>query len=165
MKKLLTATALALLAVAGASAQEFEHAQTRILEGSHEFFVRPVVAELQILSKECKEWPPYNTYPGVSLESISEEMLANAKANATYKAAKDAGADIIFGATYYVTNDKKQKGLNVVVRGYPAKYVKFHNFGDEPTDAKWIGPLQDGVRNRAVLVNQKASEALKTNNK
>ena len=100
MKKLLTATALALLAVAGASAQEFEHAQTRILEGSHEFFVRPVVAELQILSKECKEWPPYNTYPGVSLESISEEMLANAKANATYKAAKDAGADIIFGATY-----------------------------------------------------------------
>ena len=99
------------------------------------------------------------------VKSISEEMLANAKANATYKAAKEAGADIIFGATYYVTNDKKLKGLNVVVRGYPAKYVKFHNFGDEPTDAKWIGPLQDGVRNRAVLVNQKASEALKTNNK
>ena len=35
---------------------KFEHAQTRIQEGMSEFFVRPMVAELQMLNKDCQEW-------------------------------------------------------------------------------------------------------------
>ena len=81
-----------------------------------EFFVRPVVAELQMLEKECQEWT-FNVLPGVSLNEINMNMLENAKANAAFKAAKLAGADIILGATFYVTNNEKMKGLDVTVRG------------------------------------------------
>lgn len=94
---------------------KFEHAQTRIQEGMSEFFVRPVVAELQMLEKECQEWT-FNVLPGVSLGEINMNMLENAKANAAFKAAKLAGADIILGATFYVTNNEKMKGLDVTVR-------------------------------------------------
>lgn len=153
---------LAFLGVtASVSAQvEFEHAQTRIQEGMSEFFVRPMVAELQIISKECQEWPPFNIFPGVGMSDISGTMLENAKANAAYKAARLAGADIILGATFYVTNNKKSKGLDVVVRGYPAKYVNFHNYGANPEDAKWIGPLQEGARIRAVTPDLQQNKAV-----
>lgn len=139
---------------------EFEHAQTRIQEAMSEFFVRPVVAELQMIKTECQEWPAFNIFPGVSLNEISEEMLMNAKANAAYKAAQLAGADIILGATFYVVNNKKQKGLDVTVRGYPAKYVKFHNFGTEPDDAKWVEPLQEGFKIRTWNKDGKQDKAI-----
>ena len=69
---------------------KFEHAQTRIQEGMSEFFVRPMVAELQMINKDCQEWS-FNIFPGVSLSEISTAMLENAKANAAFKAAKLAG--------------------------------------------------------------------------
>ena len=94
---------------------KFEHAQTRIQEGMSEFFVRPMVAELQMINKDCQEWS-FNIFPGVSLSEISTAMLENAKANAAFKAAKLAGADIILGATFYVINNEKAKGLDVTVR-------------------------------------------------
>lgn len=141
---------------------KFEHAQTRIQEGMSEFFVRPMVAELQMLSTECQEWP-FNIFPGVSLSDINATMLENAKANAAFRAAKLAGADIILGATFFVTNNEKTKGLDVTVRGYPAKYVKFHNYGDGQLgadDSKWIEPLQNGARIRAVSTDQKQNKAV-----
>ena len=136
---------------------KFEHAQTRIQEGMSEFFVRPMVAELQMLNKDCQEWS-FNIFPGVPLSDISVDMLENAKANAAFKATKLAGADIILGATFYVINNEKAKGLDVTVRGYPAKYVKFHNYGEGQLgadDSKWITPLQDGARIRAISVDNK----------
>lgn len=141
---------------------KFEHAQTRIQEGMSEFFVRPMVAELQMLNKDCQEWT-FNILPGVSLSDISSPMLDNAKANAAFKAAKLAGADIILGATFYVVNNEKAKGLDVTVRGYPAKYVKFHNYGDGQMgsdDAKWIQPLQEGARIRSMSADQKQEKAV-----
>lgn len=149
--------------VASMQAQaKFEHAQTRIQEGMSEFFVRPMVAELQMINTECQEWT-FNIFPGVSLSDISSPMLENAKANAAFKAAKLAGADIILGATFYVVNNEKAKGLDVTVRGYPAKYVKFHNYGEGQMgadDSKWIDPLQNGARIRSMSSDQKQNKAV-----
>lgn len=139
---------------------EYEHAQTRIQEGMSEFFVRPMVAELEMIKSECQEWPPFNVFPGLSLSEINAVMLENAKANAAYKAAKLVGADIILGATFYVTNNKKLKGLDIIVRGYPAKYINFHNYGDDSNDSKWIEPLQEGARIRSISIDQKQNKAV-----
>lgn len=149
---------------------EFEHAQTRVQEAMSEFFVRPMVAELQMIKNECQEYGPFTIYPGSSINDISMDMLSNAKANAAYKASRVADADIILGATFYVTNGKtKSKGLDVIVRGYPAKYVNFHNFGDAvkgKDDAKWIDPLQDGARIRALVpADQRQTKAIDTKNR
>lgn len=141
---------------------KFEHAQTRIQEGMSEFFVRPVVAELQMLNNECQEWT-FNIFPGIALNDINQNMLENAKANAAFKAAKLAGADIILGTTFYVTNNEKSKGLDVTVRGYPGKYVKFHNYGEGTLgadDPKWIDPLQNGARIRTLSTDQKQNKAI-----
>ena len=97
---------------------------------------------------------------GLGLNEINAVMLENAKANAAYKAAMLEGADIILGATFYVTNNKKLKGLDVVVRGYPAKYVNFHNYGENPNDSKWIEPLQEGARIRSLSIDQKQNKAV-----
>ena len=108
MKKIAFTLLLLAGSIASMHAQaKFEHAQTRIQEGMSEFFVRPMVAELQMINKDCQEWS-FNIFPGVSLSEISTAMLENAKANAAFKAAKLAGADIILGATFYVINNAVQ---------------------------------------------------------
>lgn len=151
MKRLFLIAAFACGMSATALAQtEFEHTQTRVQEGMHEFFIRPVVAELKMIKQERQEYGPFNIYPGVALTSINPEALEQAKINATYKAAKIADADIILGATYYVTNNKKNKGLDVIVNGYPAKYTDFHSYGTKPSDKEWIDPLQNGAQIRAL---------------
>ena len=152
--------AMASLAIHASAQVDFEHAQTRIQEGMSEFFVRPVVAELQMLSTERKEFPAYNVYPGLPLSGINDVMLENAKANAAYQAAKLAKADIILGATFFVKDNKQKKGLDVVVMGYPAKYINFHNYGTNADDSKWISPLQDGARIRALSSDQKQNKAV-----
>ena len=163
MKKLVFSMLLLCCGVLSMNAQaKFEHAQTRIQEGMSEFFVRPVVAELQMLEKECQEWT-FNVLPGVSLNEINMNMLENAKANAAFKAAKLAGADIILGATFYVTNNEKMKGLDVTVRGYPGKYINFDNYREGQhgaEDTKWIAPLQEGARIRAISSDQKQDKAI-----
>lgn len=168
MKKIAFTLLLLASSIASMHAQaKFEHAQTRIQEGMSEFFVRPMVAELQMINKDCQEWS-FNIFPGVSLSEISTAMLENAKANAAFKAAKLAGADIILGATFYVINNEKAKGLDVTVRGYPAKYVRFHNYGEGQLgtdDSKWIDPLQNGARIRAISVDNKQNKAVGNENR
>lgn len=149
------------------SQTKFEHAQTRIQEGMSEFFIRPMVAELQMISTTTKEWT-FNVLPGVSLSNVSVAMLENAKANAAYKAAKMADADIILGVTFYVVNNEEQKGLDVTVRGYPAKYINFHNYGDGAKgadDEKWIVPLQEGARIRSNYSAPKQNAAVDAKSK
>ena len=159
-RKIFAIVAFLTLSLSAFAQVEYEHAQTRIQEGMSEFFVRPMVAELKMLKSECQEWPAFNVFPGLGLNEINAVMLENAKANAAYKAAMLEGADIILGATFYVTNNKKLKGLDVVVRGYPAKYVKFHNYGEDANDSKWIEPLQEGARIRSISTDQKQNKAV-----
>ena len=55
------------------------------------------------------------------------------------------------------------KGLDVTVRGYPGKYINFHNYGEGQhgaDDSKWITPLQEGARIRAISSDQKQDKAI-----
>ncbi len=165
MRKLfLTAAMMCGVSVSALAQTEFEHAQTRVQEGMSEFFVRPIVAELKMISNERQVYGPFNIYTGMSLNEITSAMLQDAKTNAAYKASQIAGADIILGATFYVVNNKKNKGLDVTVNGYPAKYVDFHSYGDKQSDEKWVEPLQNGARIRA-LTNQSQSQAISADTK
>lgn len=149
---------------------EYEHSQARIQEATSDFFVRPMVAELKMLKEECQEYGPFNIYPGVPFSEITMNHVTDAKANAAYKAAMVAGADIILGATFNVVNGKsKTKGLDVIVRGYPAKYVNFHNFGDAAKgkdDEKWIKVLLENERTRTwgKIGDQSQIKAVTTDN-
>lgn len=164
MKRLLLIAAMACGIYGRASAQtEYEHSQARIQEATSDFFVRPMVAELKMLKEECQEYGPFNIYPGVAFSDITINHVTDAKANAAYKAAMVAGADIILGATFNVVNGKgKNKGLDVIVRGYPAKYVNFHSFGDAAKgkdDEKWIKILLENERTRKwSLINNDQSQ-------
>ena len=153
MKKLfLIALCACGLSSAALAQTDYEHAQARILEATSDFFVRPMVAELKMIKDECQEYGPFNIYPGRSISEMNYEFVKDAKVNAAYKAAMLAGADVILGATFYVVNNKtKTKGLDVTVRGYPAKYVNFHNFGDPvkgKEDEKWVNVLLENERTR-----------------
>lgn len=153
MKKLFLIAAFACgLSVSAMAQTDYEHAQARIQEATSDFFVRPMVAELKMISEECQEYGPFNIFPGVPFSDITEEYVEHAKANGAYKAAMVAGADVILGATFHVVNGKtKTKGLDVIVRGFPAKYVNFHSFGDATKgkdDEKWINILLENERTR-----------------
>lgn len=163
--------AFTLLLLAGSIASmhaqaKFEHAQTRIQEGMSEFFVRPMVAELQMINKDCQEWS-FNIFPGVSLSEISTAMLENAKLMLLSKL-QTCRCRYYSWCNFYVINNEKAKGLDVTVRGYPAKYVRFHNYGEGQLgtdDSKWIDPLQNGARIRAISVDNKQNKAVGNENR
>lgn len=146
---------------------EYEQAQSRILEPLQEVMVRPVAAELQMLSTNLKVYPASWQFKEKKLTDLTLDDLQNAKANAVFHAAVADGADIILAATYYVRNhiDEKGKptdyGIDVIVRGYPAKYVNWHMLGDPKysTDDKWVDHLIEAQRVRA-LKGDSESKAL-----
>jgi len=146
---------------------EYEQAQSRILEPLQEVMVRPMAAELQMISTDLKVYPASWQFKEKKLTDLTIDDLQNAKANAVFHAAVADGADIILAATYYVRNhiDEKGKptdyGIDVIVRGYPAKYVNWHLLGDPKytTDDKWVDHLIDAQRVRA-LKGDSESKAL-----
>lgn len=157
------------LSLSAMAQNEFEHAQTRVQEAMSDFYVRPIAAELTMIKEECQEYGPFTIYPGETFTNgIAVSDLENAKVNAAYKASRVADADIILAATFYVTSGKsKNKGLDVTVRGYPAKYTNFHSFGDPvkgKDDMKWIVPLQDGAKIR-LIPGQTQTKAIEAKSK
>lgn len=152
MKKDLIMAAVALaLPLSGSAQVEYEHSQARVQEGVSEFYVRPIVAELQMIETTRKTYGPYTIFPDVSFNEIYDNDIKNAKANAVYRASKEANADVILGTTFHVTASQKQKGIIVEVYGYPAKYVNFHSFGDAvkgKDDDKWVKHLLESDRTR-----------------
>ena len=156
--------ALAASVLAHAQKVEYEQAQSRILEPLQEVMVRPMAAELQMLSTELKVYPASWQFKEKRLTEMTVEDLQNAKANAVFHASVADGADIILAATYYVRNhiDEKGKptdfGIDVIVRGYPAKYVNWHLLGDPKytTDDKWVDYLINAQRVRALKGDSEA---------
>jgi len=159
MKKILfVCAAMATSLFASAQKVEYEQAQSRILEPLQEVLVRPMAAELQMLSTELKVYPASWQFKEKKLTDMTVDDLQNAKANAVFHASVSDGADIILAATYYVRNhiDEKGKptdyGIDVIVRGYPAKYANWHQLGDPKytADEKWVEYLIDAQRVRAI---------------
>ena len=149
--------ALAISSVGYAQKVQFEQAQSRILEPIQDVFVRPMVAEMKMLSTELKVYMASWQFQEKKITDLSWQDIRDAKANAAFHAAISDGADIIVGATYYVRNHVDEKGrpsdhgIDVIVRGYPAKYVNWHSLGDakySASDEKWVNQLIEARKAR-----------------
>lgn len=171
-KTLLIGIAMAFSIMSHAQKVEYEQAQSRVLEPLQEVLVRPMAAEMKMLSTELKAYAPSWQFKEKKLNELTVYDLENAKANAVFHAAISDGADIILAATFYVRNhiDEKGKpsdyGVDVVVRGYPAKYVNWHQLGDPKygTDEKWVDNLVEAQRVRA-LKGESEAKALSNQTK
>lgn len=170
MRKLLFfVIAMAASSFCHAQKVEYEQAQSRILEPLQEVLVRPMAAEMKMISTDLKVYPPSWQFKEKKLTEMTVFDLENAKANAVFHAATADGADIILAATYYIRNhiDEKGKpsdyGIDVIVRGYPAKYANWHLLGDPKytTDDKWVDHL---IEAQKVRVMKGDSEAKALNN-
>lgn len=164
-KTLVVGLALAISSLANAQKIAYEQAQTRVIEPMQEVLVRPMAAEIQMLSTELKVYMASWQFPEKKLGDLTWQDLRDAKTNAAFHAAISDGADVIIGATYYVRNhlDKKGKptdyGVDVIVRGYPAKYVNWHMLGDpkySSSDEKWVDRLIKAQRVRGLNEDNQA---------
>ena len=151
MKKIFVFLFFALLTIFNSIAQKqiVHQAQSRVIEPMQDVFIRPLVADLEIIKQELTEYFPVWECQGLKVSDITNDQLINAKKNALYAAAAREGADIIVAATFEVTSHKDEKGqfvdngIDITVRGYPAKYVNWHKMGESPEDAKWFKNLID----------------------
>ncbi len=117
---------------------QFEQSQSRIIEPKQDVFIKPLVAEIQILNDQVRQdYGPYE-YPIKSVESLTFEQLENIKARALYRAAKEAQADIIVAATFNARSDEKGQHVIVELSGFPGKYVNFRTASKEDGDYEWL---------------------------
>lgn len=170
-KSLLIVFAMAFSAISYAQKIEFQQAQTRVIEPIQDAYIRPMVADLKILKNERQKYAPRYYYQNIKLADLTEEHLKQAKILATYDCAIQEDADVIVGATYFITNHKdadgkiSEYGVDIIVNGYPAKYVDWHKFGEKTTDKDWIPYLLDGTRARALGGSDKKDEAVSAGSK
>ena len=169
MKKTITiccALLLSTFSFAQKSVLTFQQAQTRVIEPLQDVFVRPLVADLEIIKPERQEYPVSWEFSHKKLTEMTVQELEDAKTLAAYKAAALSDADVIVGATFQVRNHTEngkptEYGVDVIVRGYPAKYTNWHNMGSKPEDEKWVTHL---LKAQEVYINRtdrKKSEAVK----
>lgn len=167
MKRKLLVLIAATMCMAGyAQKVEFRQAQTRVIEPMQDVYIRPLVADLEIIKKDRQKYLPSAQFLNKKLVDITLAELEDAKILATYQAAVQEDADVIVGATYEVRNhiDEKGKvsefGIDIIVSGYPAKYTNWHKMGESAEDVKWVPQLLEGQRAR-YLVSDKKTEAVK----
>lgn len=129
---------------------KFEQSQSRIIEPKQDVFIKPLVAEIEIMEgQERQNYGPY-TFEIRSVETLTFEQLENFKTNALYYATRDADADIIVAATFNSYSDEKGKNIVINVSGFPGKYVKFRTATAADGDYEWITtvyPYTDRVNN------------------
>ena len=151
MKRLLT-VAVALLAVVGsAMAQkvvEWRESQARVAEPVMGVYIKPLVAELKVVStdKIRDVWE----FTNKEVNALRNDV-ANLKARALFKSTyeSDHPCDVIVAATFDI--ESTDGGYRVTVYGYPAKYVKWRTA--TPEDNAWI--------HNEKLTPTKATEATK----
>ena len=114
-----------------AQVRTFEESQSRILEPEQKVYIRPLVADLEVLNNQKRmSFGPY-IYE-MSSKSINESDLVNLKATSVFKAALSADADLILGATFNVFVESSEPNtVKIEVIGFPAKYVNFRPIGSE----------------------------------
>lgn len=153
-KTLFIGFALLLGTMCYAQKVEFRQAQTRVIEPMQDVYIRPMVADLEIIKKTRQRYAPSAQFMDKKITEISVAELEDAKILAAYQAAVQEDADVIAGATFEVRNhtDKKGKvsdyGIDIIVSGYPAKYTNWHKMGEDPTDEKWVPQLIEGQWSR-----------------
>jgi len=169
MKKIVLLSAFVLVSSMSLFAQknvpEFHQGQARIIEPMQDVFIRPLVADLEIVKQQITEYFPSWELKGMKLADITYEHLEQAKKNAVQIAAARDGVDMIVAATFEVRNHKDQNGnivddgVDIIVRGYPAKYVNWHKMGEQADDNKWFPSLVDAQEARGAAA---AASGVKT---
>ena len=165
-RALLVFVATAMCAFSYAQKVEFRQAQTRVIEPMQDVYIRPLVADLEIIKNTRQKYMPSAQFINKKLTDITYPELEDAKILATYQAAVQEDAEVIVGATYEVRNhiDEKGKvsefGVDIIVSGYPAKYTNWHKMGEQAEDIKWVPQLLEGQRARW-MVSDKKTEAVK----
>lgn len=118
---------------------EYEESQSRILEPLQDVYIRPLVADMQLLKNSRQTYGPFLFNKGVDISKITIENVDNAKKNAAYNAAQIDDADLIVGAVFRVTSAEKGGGIYVEVSGFPVKYTNWHLLGENgDDDYKWL---------------------------
>jgi len=137
--KMLLLAAICFSAVNVVGQTTYEESQARLIEPKQDVFIVPLVAEIQLTGKQTRQdFGPYE-FDINSLSTTTITDINQYKANALYKAAREADADLIVAATFNVKSDSKGKKMIINVSGYPGKYVNFRSLKlDKPEDYKWI---------------------------
>ena len=94
-KTLLIGIALGFSVMGFAQKVQFEQAQSRIMEPIQDVFVRPMVAEMKMLSTELKVYMASWQFQEKKITDLTWQDLRDAKANAAFHAAISDGADVI----------------------------------------------------------------------
>lgn len=165
-KTLLIGIALISCITSFAQKVEYQEAQTRVIEPIQDVYVRPMVADLEIIKKDRQTYGPTVYYANRKLIDLNDDLLKQAKILATYDAAKKENADVIVGATYYVTHHMEngklsEYGVDITVNGYPARYVNWHKMGEDISDRDWVPYLIQGQTVRNKLNDEQKTEAVK----
>ena len=139
VKSALSFVVFALAFVGSAMGQtQFEQSQARIIEPKQDVFIKPLVAEIEIMEgQQRQDYGPYS-YPIKSVETLTFDELENIKTRALHRATKEANGDIIVAATFKAYSDEKGKNVIVEISGFPGKYVNFRTASKQDNDYEWI---------------------------
>lgn len=139
VKSALSFVVFALAFVGSAMGQtQFDQAQARIIEPKQDVFIKPLVAEIEIMEEQQRQnYGPYE-YPIKSVETLTFDELENIKKLALHQATVEAKGDIIVAATFRAYSDEKGKHVIVEISGFPGKYVNFRTARKEDGDYEWI---------------------------
>lgn len=115
--KQLFAAALFPMMMTGCRAYSYEEKGARNIEPQHQVVTVPIVADVELLSTVKITYT--ETFANANLDNVdSYKYLALAHAIKQYN------ADFMIGAIFEV-NTNKDKSLEVIITGVPAKYTEF----------------------------------------
>ncbi|MCL2650808.1 MAG: hypothetical protein FWD60_07265 [Candidatus Azobacteroides sp.] len=140
IRKMLLLAAICFFAGNVAGQTVYEESQARLIEPEQSVFIVPLIADIQLVDKGGvrQDFGPYE-FDINSLSTTTFMDIDQYKANALYRAAREADADLIVAATFNVKSDAKGKKMIINVSGYPGKYINFRSLKfDKPEDYKWI---------------------------
>ncbi len=114
--------------------QEFRDAQARVADGVAQVYIKPTVAEVQLINNGQRI---KKTYSLTSAEvNGMNGSVANIRAYASFLASEEFNCDIILSPLYMIKNDKDTNIYYVTVVGYPARFANWAPVKD--TDWQWI---------------------------
>lgn len=151
MKKLFLILTVLLIAVSCAVNDRIAYREysTRNTEPAQSVVVAPLLAELEIITKQSVSQTV--VFEDFTVMSSNIKEIENYKKMAIYTVASKYNADTMVGALVNVDTTTHGK-LSITVTGYPARYIKFRTM--EEKDA-WIVKLNK--EDKALKDNKKQS--------
>ena len=119
------------------TSREFSDTQARLLEVTAKSYIKPLVAEFQVVNNgEFKRFE--NSYPKTLVEVGMNGNLDNLRSRVIFDATEVYKCDAIVAATFKIELSTDGKFYNVVMKGIPANFVpgSWHPMSEK--DYEWI---------------------------